>query len=177
MVTTTVHRPKHIGRIIKNRESELTHALLKTRLACRSVVLPVKMSVGHCPALGAFFFAQIGSAMSFLITARLFRGERPFSFVTTARAVCTTAYGRLVLIFADEFCSFRVQLEPFATDTVRASVTPGREWSENGCYRQRHGTVKRSRTSFVGARAPRCLGSHGVSIETTGQIVMVTVSV
>jgi adenine-specific DNA methylase len=26
MVTTTVHRPKNIGRIIENRESELTHA-------------------------------------------------------------------------------------------------------------------------------------------------------
>ena len=70
MVTTTVHRPKHIGRIIKNRESELTHALLKTRLARRSVVLPVKMNVGHCPALGAFFFAQIGSAMSFFDRSR-----------------------------------------------------------------------------------------------------------
>jgi len=50
MVTTTVHRPKNIGRIIENRESELTHALLRTRLACSSVVLPVKkMTVGHCP--------------------------------------------------------------------------------------------------------------------------------
>ena len=72
MVTTTVHRPKHIGRIIKNRESELTHALLKTRLARRSVVLPVKMNVGHCPALGAFFFAQIGSAMSFFDNCKSF---------------------------------------------------------------------------------------------------------
>ena len=72
MVTTTVHRPKHIGRIIKNRESELTHALLKTRLARRSVVLPVKMNVGHCPALGAFFFAQIGSAMSFFDNCKIF---------------------------------------------------------------------------------------------------------